>query len=165
MNMSSLAPAFPALVAFPLFLGVHLTLWQVLPRNRKGVLFLVISAAVAYVAVCALGIPPLAAHVFTSLPLFAFLVVFYMHLYFGIDRSLSIRMCGELAQSPSGVLTMAELDAVYSARDMVARRLEVLVEKGLLARRDGIYACTPRGQFIVRLALLGKRIYALDATG
>lgn len=172
MNLDTLyhelLPTAPALAAFPVFLLVHLIVWQFLPAPRKGVVFLVLIASIAYLAASAVawryGLPPLA-HGWVSLPVYAFLVVFYMHLYFGIDRSLSVRILGELVKAENGTLSLAELDRVYSPADMVARRIDVLVDKGHLAEQGGIYTCTPFGRFLVRLALLGKRLYALRHTG
>lgn len=161
----SLWLAAPALMALPLYLVIHVLLWQVLPQERKGVLFLVLTAACAYFATVALWPERLILHVFTSLPLYAFEVVLYMHLYFGIDRSLSVRMLGELVRSGKGSLTLAELNRRYEARDMVERRVEVLLRKGILEKKGDTHVCTARGRMLVRLALLGKSLYGLQATG
>jgi hypothetical protein len=144
--------------------------WQWLPRPRKGVLALVVCALVSYVVSatgCAFVLTlPLPAHVWTSLPLYAFLIVFYMHLYFAVDRSLSVRTLGELAKSRDGFATYGELDILYPRQDMIERRVEVLRSKGLLTLTDGnAYACTARSRFLVRLALVGKRLYNLHTTG
>lgn len=161
----SLWLAAPALVALPLYLVIHVLLWQVLPQERKGVLFLVLTAACAYFATAALWPDRMILHAFTSLPLYAFEVVLYMHLYFGIDRSLSVRMLGELVRSGQGSLTLAELNRRYEARDMVRRRVDVLERKGILEKQGDRYVCTARGRMLARLALLGKAVYGLRATG
>jgi hypothetical protein len=161
----AIALAAPALLALPLYLVIHLLLWQVLPQPRKGVLFLVLTAAIAYFVVLLLWPVSPWRHGFTSVPLYAFEVVLYMHLYFGFDRSLSVRMLGELVQSGEGCLTLAELNRRYSAQDMVERRVAVLAQKGMLEKRGDTYACTAKGRFLVALALAGKRLYGLRATG
>ncbi len=162
--------AMPALAGFAAFLILHVLVWQWLASTRKGVLALVICALVCYVVSvigCAVVLTlPLRVHLWTSLPLFAFLIVFYFHLYFAVDRSLSIRILGELAKSSNGFATHCELDAVYPRQDMIERRVEVLRSKGYLTATDGnTYACTARGRFLVRLALLGKRLYNLRTAG
>ncbi|WP_320178451.1 hypothetical protein [Roseovarius pacificus] len=160
-----LQQAAPALIALPLYLVIHVAVWQVLPRERKGVVFLVLTAAVAYGAVLFFWKAPVLGHLWVSAPLYAFLVVLYMHLYFGVDRSLSVRMLGELVKSGEDFLAMDELNRRYPAGDMVARRVAVLVDKGLLVKDGERYVCAPRGRFLVRLALLGKAVYGLRATG
>jgi len=161
----SLWLAAPGFLALPVYLLVHLVVWQVLPPRRKGVLFLVLTAAAAYAAVVLAWPESVLAHGFTSAPLFACEVVLYMHLYFGIDRSLSVRMLGELVESGEGRLSLDELNRRYSARDMVERRIAVLVDKGLLELEDGRYRCTPKARIPIVFALAGKRVYGLDATG
>jgi hypothetical protein len=158
-----------ALIGLPLFVIAQVLVWQFLPERQKGVLFLVMVAAGSYAAVAALLAGPLGIpvvwHVWTSLPAFAFGTVAYMHLYFGIDRSLSMRTLGELVKSETGSLSRAQLSGVYPAEDMVQRRIDVLAAKGLLAREGSSYRCTPKGRLLVRAALAGKRLYALEVTG
>jgi len=159
----------PAALAFFSFLVVHIAAWQVLAPERKSVALLSTLALAAYPAsiVFCEFVFDLAVwqHLWTSLPCFAFLVVVYFHFYFGVDRSLSIRILQELVESDTGFVTLEQLDAVYPKQDMVSRRVAVLLDKGYLEPRDAAYACTPRGRVLVRLALLGKRLYNLSATG
>lgn len=166
---SILCLLLPTAIGFSAFLILHVLVWQWLAPARKGVAVLLLVALVSYLAsvtACEfIAHLPVSQHLWTSLPLFAFLVVFYFHLYFGVDRSLSIRILGELARSESGFITLAQLDAMYPKRDMVGRRVEVLLRKGYVKAHDGTYSCTPSGQVLVRLALLGKRVYNLRATG
>ncbi len=165
----ALGKSTAALIGLPLFVLAQVLVWQCLPARNKGVLFLVLVAGISYAAAtvfvsCALGIV-FNGHVCTSLPAFAFGVVAYMHLYFGIDRSLSLRVLGELAESETGSLSSVELGRVYPAEDMVQRRLDVLEAKGLLRREASVYQCTPRGRMLARFALAGKWLYGLEASG
>jgi hypothetical protein len=155
----------PALAALPVFLAVHVALWQVLPRDRKGVCYLVLTASAAFAAVLVFWPAPVPAHAGVSLPLYAFEVVLYMHLYFGIDRSLSVRMLVELLESETGSLTREALNRKYAPHDMVQRRAAVLLAKGLIEEKGNRYVCTARGRILVRLALAGKAVYGLRATG
>ena len=104
-------------------------------------------------------------HLWTSLPCFAFLVVLYFHFYFGVDRSLSILILQKLAESDTGFVTLEQLDTVCPKQDMVSGRVAILLKSGYLEPSDAAYSCTPRGRILVRLALLGKRLYNLSATG
>lgn len=162
--------SLPALLGLVLFLAGHLLVWQWLARGRKGVLTLLAVAIPAYllstVACAVVWHMPVTAHFWTTAPCYAFLVVLYFHFYFAIDRSLSIRILGELARSESGTLSLADLDSVYPKADMIARRLAVLEEKGVLAQPSpGFYVCTQKGMTFVWFARFGKRLYNLDATG
>jgi hypothetical protein len=165
---STLTTALPALIAFPVYLVIHLLAWQVAGTRWKGTLGLVLCSAVAF----CIALP--ATHVFhpvtfgsfwVSVSLQGALTVLYMHLYFGMDRSLSVRMLGELSLQPDGALTFAELDRVYSSRDMVERRVAVLVEKGLLIEENGKYRCSDKARPMLRFAHLGKDAYGLTSTG
>jgi hypothetical protein len=151
------------------FLALHTIEWQFLPRARKGTFMLSLTAVVAYALVagaayglCGLAVPRL---VWTSGPVYAFLVMLYFHFYFGLDRSVSVRILGELVQAPDGRLSLAELDRVYPKRAMVTSRMDVLVAKGHVEVERGRYRCTPKGLRYVWFARIGKRLYNLDASG
>lgn len=159
----------PAAAALGLFLLLHGVLWQVIPQPRKGTLALSLTAGLAYGVVgaaahsaCAFPLPLL---FWVSGPVYAFLVMLYFHFYFGVDRSVSMRILGELARAPEGRMTLDELDAAYSQREMVTRRLGVMVEKGYIAESHGHYTIADKGRVMVRLALFGKRVYNLHASG
>ncbi len=161
-----LAPAFGALA---LFLVLHVVFWQFIPQPRKGTLALSATALLAYLVNGVAdwlwaGFSP-ATLLWASGPVYAFLIMLYFHFYFGVDRSVSVRILGELVRAPGGRLTPEELDAVYPRRQMLERRLGVMVEKGHIVREGDGYRCAPKGIRLVRLALLGKRLYNLDATG
>ncbi len=159
----------PAAAALALFLFIHVLLWQVIPQSRKGTLVLSLSAAVAYLAVAfvarAAWALPLIMLIWASGPVFAFLIMLYFHFYFGVDRSVSMRILGELAGAPGGEMTLEALDAVYPKRAMIVRRMAVLLEKEYVTEQDGRYALASKGRKMVRLALLGKGVYNLDASG
>ena len=159
----------PPLAGLAVFLAIHAAVWQVIPRPRKGTLSLLLCAAAAYAAVAGVVYfrydVPFARLFWTSGPLYAFLVMLYFHFYFGLDRSVSVRMLNELTRAPEGRMTLAELDAVYPRMGMVEHRMNVMVEKGFVAMEGPYYRCTAKGLRFVRFALFGKRLYNLDAQG
>lgn len=165
-SMLALAVPCAGIVAF---LALHITLWQVLPRTRKGVVMLTLTAVVAYVvsagAAYGLAIAPVPQLLWVSGPVYAFLVMIYFHFYFGLDRSVSVRILGELAQAPGYRLTLDELDRVYPKRAMVASRMDVLLAKGHVIIENGRFQCTTKGLRYVRFALCGKKLYNLAASG
>lgn len=167
--MNTLQLAGPGIAGFILFLLLHVLLWQLLPQKAKGLAALTILAAISFMAFLASAVKFIPRGFFeillTSGPVYAFLCVCYYHFYFGVVRSLSVRILGELAATKKGTMTPNQLENVYPKRDMVAQRLEVMVRKGYLVTVDDRYICTEKGRKLVRLALLGKRIYNLDATG
>jgi len=165
---SGLCASLPAAAALPLFLVMHLLAWQFVATRWKSVAGLVLTATVAFgltLAAAAFVGRVTQETLWVSLPLYAALVTLYMHLYFGMDRSLSVRMLGELSKQPDGFLTLDELELVYSCRDMVERRVQVLSDKDLAVESQRQYTCTGRARFMVTLAILGKRLYGLRCTG
>ena len=151
------------------FLSIHFIAWQVLPARRKNVMVLAMIACAGYVvaalgAQCLLHLPFLV-HAPVSLSVHLFLGVTYFHFYYGVDRSLSVRMLGVLTRAEQGRLGVTELKALYSKEDMIRRRLNILVEHGWLVERDGAYSCTAKARRIARLARLGARIYRVEAAG
>lgn len=165
---SVLVLALPG-AGFGVFLALHLLAWQFLPRPRKGTFTLTLAASAALIfvggAACGWGGLPLSPTLWISGPIYAFLVMTYFHFYFGLDRSVSVRILGELVQAPGGRLSLEELDRIYPKRAMVTSRMDVLVAKGHVVIEQGWYRCTAKGLRYVRFALYGRRLYNLDASG
>jgi hypothetical protein len=89
----------------------------------------------------------------------------YLHFYVGIDRSVSVRILGELIKARNRRLSLKELEAIYTREDMFKPRIELLVDKKWLIQRDGNYHCTAKGKYISMLAIYLKKLYSLESTG
>jgi len=158
----------PGVAAFVLFLLVHVILWQIIPAGRKGTPHLTAIAVFAYPAACgilhALGYPA-SLHAAASAPIYGFLAMLYFHFYFGVDRSVSMRILGELVRAEGGTLSADEINRRYPQAGMIERRVGAMEQSGLLTRDGDRYQCTAKGQRLARLALFGKWLYHLDTTG
>ena len=110
---------FDAILVFmtsgALFLTLHLVLWQWLAPERKGIFLIVAVAVLSY---CLIGVVswmflklPLQMHLWTSGPLVMLFLMGYLHLYVGIERSVSVRILGELVRAEENRLTLENLHA------------------------------------------------------
>jgi hypothetical protein len=170
LQSNDLLPIDLAAIAFGVFLLIHIGLWHVLPRPRRSValLFLLGLSAygtVAFVAMTGFAIP-FAHHFWVSAPLYSMLMVMYFHFYFGMDRSVTIRILNEVAAAAPGKrLTFQELYSRYPQDKMIENRIELLVHRGWLAKQDDRYTCTPKGEKMVKITLFFKDLYSLDVIG
>ncbi len=151
-----------------LFGLLHLAAWQ-WPRLRRGAILIVLLGAAGYLIACAAAwagwdAPPLR-HAGVSAPLVMLGIMAYLHLYVGIDRSVSVRILGELYQAPGQALAWPELTRRYSPHEMFQPRLDLMVANHWLTRQDGWYACTPRVARLARLTRTLQRIYGLNNIG
>jgi len=164
-----LAAAWPAIAGLCLFLAVQLLALRVVRRwaaSLAGILTLgILSYLTCLVTIHVLWYPALFEHLWSSAPVFAFLIMLYLHFYVGIDRSVSIRILGELVQSGDGRLALEELDAVYSGEEMLRHRVELLVQRRWLIREDGLCRCSAKARRLVRMSRCLQRLYGIDISG
>lgn len=169
MNSSATgATVLFGLLAFGLFLVMHALIWQIISRRRKGVQLLVGLAGLAGLLTMLLhGLiyPTWAVRYYAALPLWAALVMLYLHLYVGLDRSVSIRILGELYQAPRGSLALDQLKKSYSGADMVRRRVDLMCAENWLAEKDGRYYCGRKALWLARLAVLIQKFYGIEEAG
>lgn len=152
-----------------LFFLTHLILWQFQSIMYRGVNLMAKVAAFVY-AVVALGGKygadiELMGHIFVSLPLYLLFIMLYMHFYVGIDKSVSIRLLGELLRNENQSMTLVDIESLYPPGEMVIKRLDLLAEKGFLAVKDGKYECTEKGKIFSRSVKAVQRLYSLAITG
>lgn len=168
---NTLLAIVPGVCAFILFLSSHLILWQTSFIQKKGVILLTKLSFVSYLLVYFLFIFfdftlfIIPEHYWLSLPFYLFLVMLYFHFYVGFDRSVSIRLLGELAKSPKGGMKMKEIQERYSLARMLKPRLDMMVSHHWLKKKNGFYECTKKGALLARLTLFVQTLYHLDNTG
>jgi hypothetical protein len=164
-----LYPIAVGLEAFALFALLHVVIWHFRLAGNRGVFLIVKVAIVCYPATAVLNwwLADItwSSLVWVSAPVFMFMIMAYLHLYVGVDKSVSIRILGELITEGRDRMPLEELDRIYPAASMVEPRLEVLVEKKWLGKNGEKYFCDSRGRQIGRFALWLKKIYALETTG
>ena len=143
------------LVAFAAFLLPHVAIWRAVGAERAGFVLMTMLWLVALVTtlagVWALNGPPV--RPLTVVAVDGALMAFYLHLYTGMLRSVSLRLLGEM-QAAGGQLDIASIEQVYSSQQMLESRLDWLVERGWIERveRDeGRYDLTQAGRRILAI--------------
>jgi hypothetical protein len=152
-----------------LFLSLHFVLWQWLAPERKGVFFITGVAMSSYaltvsVAWILLGFS-LQMHLWASGPLFMLLLMGYLHLYVGIERSVSMRILGELVLAEKNQLTLESLHDIYPHDYMIRHRVDLMVETNWLIEKDGKYISAPKGERLSHVAIFLKKCYGMEITG
>ncbi len=152
--------------AFVATVLLQLLLWRATPM--RGLFAFVAIAAACFFAAAALVLASSAVSlpdaIGFGIPLFAFLVLAYLHLYVGLYRSLSVRILGELWEA-GGVLSDAELDDRYPLEWMFSSRLELLVRKRWLEERDGKYRCRPKARVVASAYSFLRNLYGVRQAG
>ena len=158
-----------AIVSFLCFMCLHIFIWQNERIQYRGVYLMLKVTTISYLIVVILGgylfDLPLLDHVWVSGPLHFCLLMLYTHLYIGIDKSVSVRIMGELVTSPQKRLTWEELEYLYSPSKMAQTRLNLLVAKGWLKEKNGKYECLSKAKKLAKLNLFVKKVFLLDKTG
>ena len=157
------------IVSFLIFLFFHVLLWQNKRIKYRGVYLIWKLAIINFVLISLLGFYffyySINEYVWVSGPFYFCLIMVYTHLYVGIDKSVSIRLMGELVTSSNNTLKWEELDNLYSPIEMVKPRLDLLVDKNWLVIRNGKYLCLPKIETLVKINILFQKLYRLDKTG
>ena len=152
-----------------LFLSTHLVMWRWLVPERKGVLLIVKIAMISYGLIVIGGFvffnltPQM--HIWISGPLFMLFLMGYLHLYVGIERSVSVRILGELVLAKENRLTLENLHQIYPYDYMIRHRVDLMVETNWLIGRDEKYICAPKGESISRVAIFLRKCYGMQLTG
>ena len=169
METSVLYALLVAMSSEILFLSLHFFLWQWLTPERKGVYLIAVVALTSYGLVMVGGwmyfnLSPFM-HLWVSLPFFMFLLMVYLHLYVGIERSVSIRILGELVQADDNRLTMENLHKIYPYDYMIRHRIDLMHKTNWLIENNGKFTCAPKGEWFSRIAILLKKFYEMELTG
>ena len=152
-----------------LFLSAHFVLWQWLTPEKKGVFIILGIAMVSYGLIVVgsfifLDLTP-QVHLWTSGPLFMLLLMGYLHLYVGIERSVSVRILGELVRAEENRLTLENLHEIYPYDYMIRHRVDLMVEANWLIESDEKYSCAAKGESLSRVAIFLKKCYGMELTG
>lgn len=169
MNMQAYFTLVHLISVLALFLAIHFVLWRI-SKISKGVRSLIAIAVGSYM----IGTIVLAEWIdnqllgltlWVSTPMYLFSVMGYLHFYVGIDRSVSVRILGELVKNHRGQMTMAEFAEIYPQEAMVAHRLDTLVAAGWFEYDGKYYNVTKKGKLLAKLARILQRFYKLEITG
>lgn len=154
--------------SFLLFLLIHFCLWQ-LKKGLRGVYFLVIIAIFCFMITHYLFLfyfnLEIEMNVWNYGPLHFSLTMIYLHLYVGIDRSVSIRILGEIYKHNKKILKFSDLSSFYRPSRMISKRVDLLVKKGFLLEENGKYCCLSSARYLSIMNIWLRKIYLLKYTG
>jgi hypothetical protein len=89
------------------------------------------------------------------------LFTLYMPFFYTVIASLSVRTIILLAQESDGTLPIAFLFDQFGSQALVARRLNVMTQNGLVSQFGNEYRLTPKGRFIAQFFASLKRFWRL----
>ena len=99
-------------------------------------------------------------HIWVSLPIMMFIMMLYLQFYMGIDRSVSIRLMGDILKAPNQKLKIKFVKDAYLNEQMVVPRLDLLEDKGYIKKLDGEYICNNKGKILAKCALIVLSLYS-----
>ncbi len=156
---------------FLLFYMAHFLIWRFISVGKKGVFLISFIALLTFTILSFLGIwhgwLGSSADLWLAGPGFFLLVMLYLHFYTAIDRSVSLRLLGELVRRHPPQLNFSELQQVYASEEMVASRLQLLVQKGFLTQEgsQGFYYCSAKGRILARITFCLQALYGIKEAG
>lgn len=157
------------LVALFLFTFFHIIIWHFKLWVNRGVSAIIGLAGMCWMAACfskvLSGFSLTLGELLLAFSLYMCCIMFYLHWYVGIDRSVSVRILGELVEAPQGHLNLNTLEEIYPRKHMFKHRIDLMVKTGWLIEQQGRYCCTAKGAFLARMAEILKNIYGLKQTG
>ncbi len=158
-----------SLITLTGFFAIHIIIWHFQLFKNRGVFLIVKVAAFSYLITGIVGNVylkiPATQHIWVSAPIVLFIIMLYLHFYVGVDRSVSVRLLGELVKTKTGKLKLIDIEKLYSGEEMFKTRLDLLVEKGWLTEDNGQYRCNRKGRTIARVTFFLQRLYKLKKTG
>jgi len=155
------------LIAFSLFLLIHVFLWRII-YGYRGVLLILFVSLISYLITFILFFKFSLITIDDSwvlLPVYSCLIMLYTHLYVGILKSVSIRLLEELYESQDKRMSISDIEILYSTKEMVSTRVELLKEKGWLKEENLSYTCDKKAVITVKVNLFIQKIFRLKNTG
>ena len=159
-----------AMGQFVLFFGVHTVIWRRIntpdPKLKLMMILAGLSFVISTLGLMVSGIPLDANMVLlVSLPVFGCLMVFYLHLYVGVLKSVSLRIIGDLSLKEERADAIPAILKDFSLEHMVQTRLDLMVVNGWLRNQASSYECLPKAKRMALFNALLKKIYGLKVTG
>lgn len=160
------------LVAFSGFLVIHVVWWRLLSHGGRGIIGLwplcgiAVSAYLLVSLLWAWRMPgSRLEHHWLTVPVYACAVMWYLHFYYAVLRSVSVRCMGELVQLGGGPIPLDVLKRRYPTEQLLHVRLDSLIQAGWVTEREGRYRLLPRGARMACFADRLKRLYRLETSG
>ena len=169
----------PVLIAslsvYLVFLVAHIVPFKLHPiqaRTRTLTLVMLFCTPLLYPAFYGArailpDVPALRTLAFVTNTALVFLLLWFSYLlfYFAFERSPSLRFLVETLNSEQGRLDPEKLSARFSFEDVIRRRIEQMLEAGVLIVRDGKYCNSAKGQNIGKWGQALKSFFHLGKGG
>jgi hypothetical protein len=91
--------------------------------------------------------------------------VLYMPFYYTVVASLSVQTIVSLSRQTDGSATITSIRDQFAGREIVAKRLETMVENGFLRRGPSGYELAPKGRFVAVFFSFLKQVWQLGPGG
>ena len=168
--MAAILHTLLAMGQFVLFFGVHTVIWRRIntpdPKLKLMMIVAGFSFVISTLGLMVSGIPLNADMVLlVSLPVFGCLMVFYLHLYVGVLKSVSLRIIGDLSLKEGREDAITAILKDFSLEHMVQTRLDLMVVNGWLRNQASSYECLPKAKRVALFNGVLKKIYSLKVTG
>lgn len=165
----SLSPLIISFLSLICFLILHIILWNILEYKGYGIYLLLLLASISYIVTCVLSYYiceiSFCLHFWSSFPVYCFLSMFYFLFYFGMDRSVSIRILGEIVKSTNRCIPKDKILEMYSYEEMVESRMNSLTQANWVYKCDNKFGLTRKARFIAKITLCCFRIYNKQTSG
>ena len=90
--------------------------------------------------------------------------IFYLHLFIGIAKSVSLRSMDEIYYFKQK-MTIDQLKQAYSSNDFFDHRIELLIKNKWLISTDNNIKCSNKGLFLVKVNLFFLKLFKISDTG
>ena len=165
--MSIIIPIIIVILSLLIFATIHYILWKYNSKaytSVDAVILIILFSILSYLTVITIVHfifkVEVFSHIWVSLPIMMFIMMLYLQFYMGIDRSVSIRLMGDILNSPNQKLKIKFVKDAYLNEQMVVPRLDLLEEKGYIKKLDGEYICNNKGKILAKCALIVLSLYS-----
>ena len=90
--------------------------------------------------------------------------IFYLHLFIGIAKSVSLRSMDEI-NFFNQKMTFDQLKKTYSPDDFFNHRIELLIKNRWLDEKDNYIKCSNKGELLVKVNLFFLKLFKISDTG
>lgn len=148
------------IISFIIFVFLH---WIIANfTNRKGIKHLVSTAIIIGFFPYYLGDKSYSEFEFFSV--YLMLIMFYLHLHIGIERSVSIRVLNEITISPDNKITRQNLERSYPINQMFRHRIQLMTKNNWLIEQDGKFYVSGKSNLLVLVTNFSRKLYGLENT-
>jgi len=159
---------FYVVVGNAVFLAFHIGMWRMRPSSNPRILLLVL------LGLFGMGISSIMAVFFSKfdiLRLFAllcsglFFLVFYLFIYAGVARSVSLTLLSRFLSADTRIIGFDSITEEYLESSRFEDRIYLMEEAGLVSLVNGIVKLTPKGSALARCSKVAARLLGTGMVG